>query len=299
MRNKNSGIVAVYVLILCFFYVGVGLVLLAYHLGAFNDSMNIQDEAQSRLLAQSALQEARYFLMNINPTWNGTSDEFAMGPVGVTVGTYKYTVVNTCKMFQITGNGYVPNSTAKRKISTSLNLTTRNPNPWVVFSDGFESGSIGTNWTTTGTCGSTSQGASVANWTAPNANAKNGSYSALASRVGGSGTTLVARMCTPVYDLSGCDQVVIRFVYKKSGSTPNYLRIYQDSGSGFGASPIMTATPSSANYGRPATRVTVSTGLTSTTKFRFDVGMDSNLQMLYLDDVQISIPYAVYDSTVD
>lgn len=298
--NRKGGIVAIYVLILCLFYATVGLTLLAYHLGAFNDSMNLQDQAQARSLAQSALQEARYFVMRINPSWTGTSGEFTMGPVALPAGTYQYEVTRSCKKYQITGHGYVPNSSARRKISSSMTLTVRDPNPWVPLTDSFESGTINTNWTTSGACASTSGVLSTASWSAlNNGNAKTGNFAARASRTGVDPATLYARMCTPVLDLDGCDQVVIRFVYKRSGVAPDSFQIYQDSGSGFGAAPIATLTPSSATYNRPSAKVTVTTGLTSTTQFRFDVGMSALTQALYLDDVQVSVPLSVYDSSVD
>lgn len=298
-RNKKKGIVAIYVLILCLFYATVGITLLAYHLGAFNDSMNLQDQVQARALAQSAIQEARYFLFQINPSWNGTSGEFSMGPVGQTIGTYRYSVVNRCKKLQITGTGYVPNSTAQRPTSQTIEIVSRNPHPWIPLTDGFESGTLATHWTTTGDCDSTSGVLSTASWAAlSNGQAKNGSYAGRASRTGVDPTVLYARMCTEVFDFDGCDQVVLRFVYKMSGVTPDSFEVFQDNGSGFGASPVASFNPTNTAYNQPSAKVTITTGLTSTTRFRFDVGLGIG-SSLYLDDVRVSIPENPYDSSVD
>jgi hypothetical protein len=166
----------------------------------------------------------------------------------------------------------------------------RNPNPQILFTDDFESNSLAA-WT-----GGQSNDTNVAYRTS-NGNPKNGTYNLEAYRTSASGSNKVARIITPTFDLAGYDQVVIRFVYKKITGSPDSIKISQDGGSGW--SNIYTkSSPSNTTYNRPAERVTVTTNLTATTRFRFEVQLDSS-DAVAIDDVQIASPYAVYDSTVD
>ncbi|MBI4404990.1 MAG: choice-of-anchor J domain-containing protein [Deltaproteobacteria bacterium] len=286
-QNKHPGVVSVYVLLLLLLLLMIGLGLFTVQLGSLSDAQNAEDLAQARLLAQTALQEGRYYSTRINSSWSGTSAEQTMNVGGVNVGSYDYTVAKCSNIYDITGNGYIPSKTASRKISQALTLRYRNPNPYTILNDGFESGGFGATWTQDND-GGTSW--SVISSDAPN----NGTYHAKATKAGNG--TATARLISPTYDLSCYDQVVVRFSYKRDDGSSFTLSM--NNGSGWTSLYSDSSNKWEGAYTRPSVRVTITSGFSSTVQFRFEGRMGKNDEW-YLDDVLISTPYALYDSTVD
>lgn len=298
MKSKyfqNRGIVSIYALLLMTLFLTMGLALLALQLASFQDTRNILDATQARFLAESALQEARYYLMNIDANFSGTSPEEVVAIGGINIGTYKYTITKSgANIYDVSATGYIPNSTAFKKLSDTLTLRIRNPNPYNFFSDGFESNNLNA-WS-----GQANDSGTLwdLNTTAPN----NGTYHARGRRTSGGGGTRIARLLTPSFNLSGYDAVVLRFSYRQGPTAGTRFRVYQNTT----GSPTTgwvrvyndTTDDWSAGYVRPAVRINV-TPLTSTVQFRFEAHMQATNQAWFLDDVLLVTPYAVYDATLD
>lgn len=288
-----KGVVSVYALVLMSLFLTMGLTLLGIQLASFQDTKNMADHIQAHLLAQSSLQEARYYVMNIDSNFSGTSSEQPVVVGTKNIGTYKYTVTKSGNIYDVTATGYVPNSTAFKKLSETLTLRFRDPNPLVIFQDNFESNNLNA-W-------GGEQNDAGTDWDANNTAPNNGSFHGRGRRTAGGGGTKIARLLNPTYNFSFYDTVVLRFSYRKYNGGSRF-RVYQNTT----GSPITgwvliysdTTNTWSSGYIRPAVRLTISPR-TSTVRFRFEAHMNSSGQSWFLDDVSLVTPYAIYNAGLD
>ncbi len=283
-------------LLMTLFFLSLGLTMLALQWGGIVDIGDTKDTVQAKLLAETALQEARYYVFYIDNTWVGTSPEFVF-TTDHTIGTYQYTVAKKANVWTVTAVGYVPNSSAVRKTSQTLSAQFRNPSPLVLFTDGFELNNLNL-W-----AGQSSD--PQMNWDTANTMPNNltnpaNLFHGRASKSGGAGVPAVARLLSPVFDLSQYDTAWLRFSYGNSGTGTQFQVLQNSTGlPGDWVAIFTDATNTWAStYSRPAQRVQITT-LSATTQFRFDATLTNLADHWYLDDVQLTTPYAPFDSTVD
>jgi len=288
---QNRGVISFYVLLLMSVFMTMGLALLGYQLGAFQDASNIRDGYQVKLLAETALQEADYYLRNINSGWTGASAEKTVAIGAKTIGTYKYSITQCGNVYDVTAGGYIPNSTSVKKVAHTISYKLRNPNPSILFTDGFELNNLA-KW-----AGEVNDVG--ADWDINNSLPKNGTYHARGRRVSGGGTK-IARLLSPIFNLSCYDEVILRFSYHRNGSATR-IRVYQDN-SGIGAAWTKifedSTNATASAYIRPAQRISI-TSLSSSVQFRFEAHCNGSSEAWYLDDVQLSTPISLYDPLVD
>jgi hypothetical protein len=294
---RKKGVISIYVLVLSLLFLTLGLALLSVQLAASYDTFNIEHTAQARLLAQSALEEAIHYSLRLDPNWSGTRSEHTVAVGGKSIGTFDYTVTKCGTIYDITARGFIPNSTAKKKIMHTLTHRLRNPHPYILFSDGFENNNFAL-WSGTSNDSGTSWDIQTAN-PAPKVGTRHGR----AVRTSSGSSNRIARLLTPTFDLHCYDTVELRFSYRTDNTTPNKtgnrFQVYQNSGRGwvqlFSNS---GASSNNAAYVRPATRLSI-TSLTSTVQFRFEGHMDKRYQAWFLDAVELLTPFAAYDLAVD
>jgi len=313
MRSQfqgTKGVVSVYVLVLTSLYLTFALTLIGLELGAQRDSHGLEDDEQATLLARSALHEARYIVLRTSPGWTGSTAEQTVDVAGRRVGAYRYTVAKLGNAYDLTGIGAVPGGAAPGNVVRSLIERVHLPIPQVLLYDGFESGTLaaftevndaGTDWdvstlapdntisvTPSPVFGLTPQGVVA------------GIRHARGVRTATGTTTRIARLLSPVMDLSGYPEVVLRFSYREAG------------GRAFRVSTNMTGNPVTGwvqifNDGsntwagawvRPATRLVISNP-TSTFQFRFEATTDAAGQAWYLDRVELVAPHSKYDPNAD
>lgn len=271
----------------------MGLSLLALQLGSFQDSTNMVDGAQVHLLAESALQEARYYITYVDTNFTGTGPEQTVTIGNTVVGTFRYVVTKSGNIYDITATGYVPSSTAKKKTSESITWRIRNPNPLVLFSDNFEANNLNA-WTQVNDSGTSW----IVSTTAPN----KGTYHGRGQRTASGGGTRIARLLTPILNLSYYDTVVLKFNYRMLTGNEVRFRVHMNSTGSPTTGWVQILSDSSnawtSTYNRPATRLTI-TPLTSTMQFRFEAHLSQAGQAWFLDDVQLMTPYSFYDKSVD
>ncbi len=291
LLQNNKGVISIYVFLLCLFFVSLGLTALALQLGAFEDTSNIVDQIQVKYLAETALQEAKYYYSNINTSFTGSSPEQAMVVDNKTIGTYKYTITKSGNAYNISASGYIPNSTATKHISKTLTQTIYYPFPEVIFSDDFEDNTLN-KWTEVNGTNS--------DWVTASTAPKAGTYHAASVRSGTGSTTRTAAMKTPTFDLSAYTQVTLQFSFRREGG--GTFRVYQNNTGSptTGWTQIFSTSSSSyqGTYVRPSYKIAI-TSLSSTVQFRFDVSMTNNSYSWYLDEVKLTSPYPFYNSNVD
>jgi len=138
-------------------------------------------------------------------------------------------------------------------------------------------------------------------WDISSTGENNGTYHARAYRTGAGSSWAYARLLTNAMDLSAYDVAQLRFSHRKQGSSSQLIRAYQNS-TGNPADWVLlfseSASSSHSTYSRPAVRLDL-TNLTANVQLRFDVYTFNAGDTWYIDDVQLSTPYAVYDKTVD
>ena len=118
--RRNSGIAEFYVLLLLGLFVVAGLALMEMQGSQILESGGMSAKNQARFLAESALQEAKYYIMKIDGSFNGTAPEQVVTVNGKAFGTYQYTISQIGNVYNVTGVGYVPNKSAVRAISVTL-----------------------------------------------------------------------------------------------------------------------------------------------------------------------------------
>lgn len=118
--NSNSGMIQIYVLSLLSVFMVTGMAMLDLQDSSFNDFQDMRAASQARFLASSALQEGRYFVMKMDANYTGTSFEQSVTVDGKKIGTYEFNVSRLGRTFTITGIGYVPDKSARRKVSHTL-----------------------------------------------------------------------------------------------------------------------------------------------------------------------------------
>ncbi len=117
-RMLNAkGIIAHYLLALLILLEVTGLALLNVQNSSINDSQNQQARVQAKFLAQSALQEAKYYVKTVSPGWTGSSPEQSVTINNHVVGSYEYTVAAVGNLYTITAKGYVPNKQVENGVS--------------------------------------------------------------------------------------------------------------------------------------------------------------------------------------
>jgi len=93
-----------------------GLSLVEMQMSSQKDSGQAQDSSKARLLAQSALQEAKYYTMKLDPSWTGNSGEQTVPKTG----TFEYVTSRSGSQYSVTATGYVPSKNAAKKTSFSF-----------------------------------------------------------------------------------------------------------------------------------------------------------------------------------
>lgn len=123
-RHRQKGIVVIFVLVLLAVYVSSVLSMLDMEANAMKDGTDIQSTNQARFLAESALQEGKYYAKLIDSNFSGTSAEQTVTLNGKTYGSYDYKIQYFGEVFTITGTGYIPNRTSPRvKVSLATQFT--------------------------------------------------------------------------------------------------------------------------------------------------------------------------------
>lgn len=124
-NGNNRGAVAIFLLSMLSLLVMSGLSLFEIQLAKGKDIHYSQSLSQARFLAQSGLQEARYFAAKVDPSWTGTSAEQELSK-----GSFDYTTALdfTTHTYSVTARGYVPNKSDPNKVSVEFS-TSFNYNP--------------------------------------------------------------------------------------------------------------------------------------------------------------------------
>lgn len=115
--QSKSGMIQLYILSLLSVFLVTGLSLLGIQDSSYNDFEDMRASSQARFLATSALQEARYHVLKMNADYLGSSQEQTVTVNGKAIGTYQYNISRLGRTYTITGTGYMPNKTARRKVT--------------------------------------------------------------------------------------------------------------------------------------------------------------------------------------
>lgn len=114
--KSNRGVVSIFVLSFLSMILLSGLSMVEMQMSSQKDSSQARDASKARLLAQSALQEAKYFTMKLDPSWTGNSGE----QVVPKAGTFEYVTSRSGTVYSVTATGYVPSKNAAKKTSFSF-----------------------------------------------------------------------------------------------------------------------------------------------------------------------------------
>ena len=273
----------------------MGLTMLSMQEPPLRDGVNMARDVQTKMLAQSALAEGRWYASQ-NPNWIGTSPEQTLQVDGKDVGTYEYAVAKSgTNIYDITGTAYIPNKSAGKKVTFAQTYRYRIPNPEVLFDDGFESGNFNL-WQTW-----TAEAGSHVAWDVTNTTPKKGARHARVRKTCNDNVRETASLFTNTFDLSQYDQVVLRFSYRKdNGGNGDSFQVWQSSDGGGSWAQIFndSSSATSSGYVRPSVQLSVN-NRTAQTKFRFDGVIDTRTANWYLDGVQLASPFVVYDVALD
>jgi len=114
--KHNRGLISVFVLAMLSFLVTGGLALVEMQIASTQDASQAQAASKARLLAQSAMQEAKYFTMKVNHSWTGNSGE----QVVPKEGTFEYVTSKSGTVYSVIASGYVPSKNAPKKTHFSF-----------------------------------------------------------------------------------------------------------------------------------------------------------------------------------
>lgn len=292
LKKNNRGVVSVFTLLLLVVLVSFGLSLLESNESAFKELESVENSQQATWLAQGALSEARYYLSK-HPEWTGTSEEQWLIIGGKGIGSYEYSVTKTGgNIFDVVAKGYVPNKMASPKIMRTLSERLRIPNPYVVFEDGFESGGFGL-WQ-----GQSNEVGIL--WDVTNITARQGALHARAYKTEDNNNARVARLISHPLNLFGYDKAILRFSYRMKLGMGTSFKVYQSNDGGVNWSEIYndSSNATKSSYSIPSVKLELSP-LTENMQFEFRAYISDKDEEWYLDAVQISTPFVMYDLAVD
>lgn len=125
--KSRRGAMAIFLLTMLSILVLSGLSLFELQQASSRDVHHSHSLAQARFLAQSALQEARYFAVRVDPSWTGTSQE-QLTPHG----SYEYVTTRNIptSTYNVVATGYVPNKSDHNSVKFSFSSSFKyNPIP--------------------------------------------------------------------------------------------------------------------------------------------------------------------------
>ena len=137
-NGNNKGMISFFILGILVVMEVAGLAMLTTQSASLNDTQAGFARGQAKFMAQSALQEAKYYVKTVSPGWTGTRGEQTMKSDGISVGSYEYNVAAVGNTYTISATGYVPNKAAKNAISQILTTSFSYPvavNPGIIVLD--------------------------------------------------------------------------------------------------------------------------------------------------------------------
>src|SRR5438309_6572447 len=91
-RENQHGVVSILVMMLLTLFLTSAIALLEMEQGAYKDVHNIMQTDQARFLAESGLQEAKYYAEVIDGSFSGVGAEQVVTVGNTPIGSYQYTI---------------------------------------------------------------------------------------------------------------------------------------------------------------------------------------------------------------
>jgi hypothetical protein len=118
--DSEKGIIQLFVMLLLVLFAATGASLMDMERSGTADASGAQYSNQARFMAESGLQEAKWYIEKVDGGFTGASAEQVVTLNGADVGSYQYTVSRAGNIVSVTSVGYYPSKAKMHNVTKTL-----------------------------------------------------------------------------------------------------------------------------------------------------------------------------------